>query len=93
MKPEPDQTTNWMAPSTPMLSSAQEGPNVTGFFRTRHGIVGFWEWRSDKSITALHFITGGREHRAIYHRLFSDRYLKTLANRFAAQHHGGTDAS
>lgn len=89
MKPEPDQVTNWMAPRTAMLSSAQEGPNVTGYIRTSHGIVGFWEWRSDKGMTALTVITGGREYRSIWHRTFSSRYLKTLANRFAAQHQGG----
>jgi hypothetical protein len=61
-----------------------------GHVITAHGIVGFYdqgrcpEWASDQH-TSMDVVVSGRCYRASWPRLFSDRFLKTLASRFAAR--------
>lgn len=60
-----------------------------GYISTEHGVVGLYEQRGERPMTSLTMVARKRWLSATWNRTFSDRYLKTLANRFAVQHQGG----
>lgn len=88
---KPDDLANWKAPRTPVMltSDNREYHFRAGYIVTQHGIVGLYSQGGDHPMTMLEIVANGREIRGQWRRTFSDRYLKTLANRFAAQHQGG----
>lgn len=88
---KPDHVVNWSAPRTPtiMAGGNREYGYRGGYIATRFGVVGLYDQGGSHPMTGMSFIANGREIRMTWNRTFSDRYLKTLANRFAAQHQGG----
>ena len=54
-----------------------------GFITTPHGIVGFYD-QTENNYTSLDVVFGGRNYSISWPRKFTDRRLKTLARRFAA---------
>ncbi len=76
--------------ATPMLrlQVARAGDDWrSGDAITQHGIVGIYDQgrlSGHEPHTQFDFVTNGRLYIASWHRTFSDRYLVTLAQRFAA---------
>jgi hypothetical protein len=69
------------------LAEDREYGYRTGHVGTRHGIVGLYD-QGRKSgvdqITRLDVVAGGKLYIATWERTFTDRFLITLASRFAA---------
>lgn len=63
-----------------------------GFIATAHGVVGLYD-QTDTAYTRLDFAIDGRCYSASWDRTFSDRFLKTLASRFAASVLAASEAS
>lgn len=86
---EPDQTRNWKA-GRPMMLSADNRQHGfrAGWISTEYGLVGFYSQVGERPMTHLDIVSEGRHLSIIFNRTFTDRYLKTLATRFALQHQG-----
>lgn len=78
------QTNNWSASRTPVMVTCEnhEFGYRCGHIDTAHGIVGLYDQQRDP-YTSLNIVIAGRDIRASWRRCFTDRYLKTLARRFA----------
>jgi hypothetical protein len=66
------------------VTSNEYGGYTGGYQTTPHGIVGIYTQTADPPHTSFDFVHAGRVHRVAWMRTFSDRFLKTLAKRFAA---------
>lgn len=76
--------------SRPILGTAEnrEYGYRMGRVITRHGVVGLYDQTGkgkQRPYTRLDFVAGGNVISASWDRDFTDRYLKTLATRFAAE--------
>lgn len=85
----PARRTNWALgrPSMVVAENLESGYRV-GYILTRHGVVGLYDQVArdrTPAMTSLSVVAGGRYISATWDRPFSDRYLKTLATRFAAE--------
>lgn len=80
--------TNWRVPSTPSAAwarSAEPYAFSVGHINTRWGVVGAYQQGGDYPLTILNIVVAGRNISASWRQQFTERYVKTLANRFARE--------
>lgn len=70
------------------VTDPNHGGYSAGYVVTPNGVVGVYFQSGNsprfKAHTSFDFVHAGRTHRVSWQRTFSDRFVKTLAKRFAA---------
>ena len=72
-------------PSAVWAHSPEPHPFSVGNINTRWGVVGAYQQGGRSPMTILNIVIDGRDVRACWTQKFTERYLKTLANRFAEE--------
>lgn len=72
-----------------MVASRDDGCDYRiGYIATPHGVVGLYDqgrYSGSSPTTRLCIVVAGRFYDSLWERTFTDRFLMTLAQRFAAE--------